>query len=263
MKNNPIGFFDSGVGQLSVLKEAKKTLPKENFIVFADQANNPYGEKTRSEIQKYADAATKFLITKHQIKLMVLACNTATVLALDHLRKKFDMPFIGTVPAIKPAYKLSEAKRIAILSTTATAQSRYLKDLIRKNATEAKILKIGCDGLEDAIEILDKVEILKLIRKYTIPIKKFQADTVVLGCTHFPLFKKEISRELGKGVKVIDSGKAIAQRIKEVLISKNQLSSKKAGDLFYTTSDLRKFSTVASSLLKKKIVAKRIQVWNL
>lgn len=256
----PIGFFDSGVGLISVLSETKKLLPHENFVIYADQIHNPYGERSEKQIKSYATAATDFLVKKHKIKMMVLACNTATVLALDHLRREFDLPFVGTVPAIKPAVVRSKNKRIAIMSTPATARSKYLNDLVKKYAKGAQILKIGCDGLEEAIEILDKTQIIKLIRKFAKKIKEFKADTVVLGCTHYPLFKKEISDGLGRRAEIIDSGEAIAKQIKRVLQDSGLTSQRRTGDVYYTTGDVSIFSKITSRILKQKIKSRQTQL---
>lgn len=256
MNNQPIGFFDSGVGQLSILIETKKLLPRENFVIFADQSHNPYGEKTQDQIKKYATDATIFLLRNNRIKILVLACNTATVLALDHLRKKFDIPIIGTVPAVKPAFSASKNKKIAIMSTPATAKSVYLADLINQFGNKNQVLTISCAGLEEAIEILDTMAIDKLLKKYLRKVKKFEADVVVLGCTHYPLIKSQIERSIGPKIKVIDSGSAIAKRIKEILEAASQLSSKYRGDIYYTTGNPKIFSKVASALLDKKIKAR-------
>ena len=256
MNNNPIGFFDSGVGLISVLKETKKLLPLENFVIFADQGHNPYGEKSKVQIRKYAKDAISYLIKKHQIKMMVLACNTATVLALDFLRKHFEIPIVGTVPAVKTAYGHSKKSKIAVMSTPATAKSQYLKTLIKDHGRNAKTLKVGCFGLEEAIEILDKKRISSLSKKYTIPINKFGADVVVLGCTHYPLVKDQIRKNLTDKIKIIDSGQAIAKRVKSLLA--DNVSQKRAKDFYYTSGDSQLFSRVASTLLRSKIRAYQV-----
>lgn len=260
MNNQPIGFFDSGVGLISVLKETQKLLPKENFVIYADQGHNPYGEKTRTQIKKYAKDATSLLVKKHNIKMMVLACNTATVLALDSLRKSFDIPFIGTVPAVKPAILKSKKLKIAIVSTPVTAKSSYLKNLIKEFSLNAEVLNLGCPGLEEAIEILDLAQIDKQLKKYLKKVKEFKADVLVLGCTHYPLVKKRISKILGREILVIDSGQAIAQRIKSVLAGFNKLSKSWQKNFYYTTGNSKLFSKVASTLLQSKIEAQKIDV---
>lgn len=256
--SNKIALFDSGVGQLSVYLEVKKLLPNENFVIFADQKNMPYGEKTPSQIKKYVTEATKFLIKKHNIKMMILACNTATVLALDHLRSKLNIPFVGVVPAIKPATVISKTKRIAIMSTQATAKSSYVENLISNFAANFEVLKLGCPGLEDAVETLNQEEIRRLVKKYSGKINEFNPDVVVLGCTHYPLVKKQIKENLNRGIDIIDSGGAIAKQVNKVLKESDQISSTRQKDIFYTTGDARQFSRVCSTILERKILAIQI-----
>lgn len=255
--NRPIAFFDSGVGLLSVLKNTQKILPLENFIVFADQGHNPYGEKSSGQIRKFALDATNFLIKKHDIKMMVLACNTASVLALSYLREKFPIPIIGVVPAVKPALKFSTNKKIAVMSTPATAKSKYLGDLIKQYSNGSKVLKLGCSGLEEAIEILDTDTIKALLDKYTAKIGDFGADTVVLGCTHYPLVKSQIIKRLFR-VKLIDSGEAVARNIQNSLEKDNLTSAKRTGDIYYTTGNSVLFSQVATRILKRRIISRNI-----
>lgn len=251
--NRPIGLFDSGVGLISVLIEIKKLLPLENYVVYADQGNNPYGEKSKEQIRKYASEATRYLIDKNGIKMMVLACNTATVLVLDSLRKKFEIPIIGVVPAVKPAFEESNKKNVAVMSTPATAKSEYLAKLVSEFSKSGKALKIGCAGLEEAIEILDYKKIDFLLKKFTARVKNFGADVLVLGCTHYPLVKSRLRGFLGKDVKIVDSGKAIASRVKLLLADSDSLSKKKGSDVFYTTGDPLSLSAVASVLLNSKV----------
>ena len=255
--NNPIGFFDSGVGLISVLIETKKLLPKENFVIFADQKHNPFGQKSKKQVKKYMLQATKFLMEKHNIKMMVIACNTASVLGLDYLRKQFHIPVIGVVPSVKTAYEFTETKKIVVMSTPATTRSPYLEDLVKKFGKGIKTFKLGCGGLEEAIEILDEKEIEKVLDKYIKRIKKFNPDIVVLGCTHYPLIRSEIQKKLGK-IKIIDSGPAIAKRIKEVLGNSNQLSSKRESDIYYTTGKPQVFSQIVSVFLNQQIEAKKV-----
>lgn len=259
MNNNPIGFFDSGVGLFSILKVTKKILPKENFVIFADQGHNPYGEKSPRSIKKYVLTATNFLIKKHQIKMLVLACNTATVWAVGYLRKKFAIPIVGTVPAVKPAFAVSEKAKVAIMCTPATARSRYLDNLVKDFGQSTHTLKVGCAGLEEAIEYLNDRAIKKTLDFYLAKVKKFNPHVVVLGCTHYPLVKNRIRQALPK-VKIIDSGQAIARRISDVLARKNWLSKKKVADVYYTTGDPQVFSKVTAVLLRSKIAALKAHV---
>ncbi len=255
-RKKPIGIFDSGVGGLSVLIEIKKLLPKENLVFLADQKNVPYGLKTQKQLEKITENITRFLLG-HDIKMLVIACNTATCYSLSHLRKTFSIPIIGVVPAIKPAAKKTQKGKIAVMSTPATAKSSYLKKLVKDHAPTSKVLRIGCHGLEDHVEELNYQAIRKTLPKFAKRIENFGADVLVLGCTHYPLIKDEIKKNLNPKIKVIDSGKAVAQRVKFIL-NQNKISSKeKMYEIYYTTSDTAKFSKVASTLLDTEIKAQK------
>lgn len=252
MDARPIGMFDSGVGGLSIFSEVKKSLPRENFIFLADQANVPYGGKTKNQLKKLTQNITDFLL-RYDIKLLVVACNTASCYTIDYLREKFPIPVIGVVPAVKPAASLTRSGRITVMSTPATAKSPYLKNLIKKVAPNAKILKLGCPGLEEAVESQKKDEISRLLSEYVSKVKNFGTDVIVLGCTHYPFLKKDIAEIVGENVNILDSGKAIASRVCIILEKNKMLSPKKLADLFFTTGNPDQFSKVASTLLKYKI----------
>lgn len=258
MRNKkPIGIFDSGVGGLSVLREIKKILPAESLIFLADQKNVPYGKKTQQQLKKITENITRFLLN-HDIKLLVVACNTATCYALQHLRATFDIPIVGVVPAIKPAARKTRKSKIAVMSTPATAKSTYLKDLIKDYASDSKVLRIGCDGLEEQVEDLDYSGIEKSLKKSASKVIDFGADVVVLGCTHYPLIKERIQKNLHPKIAVIDSGKAVAQRVRFILTKNRIISSQKVSEIYFTTADPTKFSKVASALLESKIKAQKV-----
>ena len=258
-KNKPIGFFDSGVGGLSVFLEVKKLLPKKEYIFFADQAHVPYGKKTPKELQKLSERIARFLLNKN-IGMLIVACNTATCYALDHLRQKFEIPIIGVVPALKPAAAITKNNKVAVMSTPATAKSAYLQNLVGQFAKDKEVLLLGCKGLEDAVEILDKKAIKLLLDRYTKEVCDFGADTIVLGCTHYPFLKKEIVARAGAKINIIDSGRAVASRVKQ--LSENTFGNTKNGlsETFFTTGDPAKFSQVASKLLKYKIVGEKAYI---
>lgn len=259
-KKRPIGIFDSGVGGLSVLKELVSLMPKENYIFVADQLNVPYGEKTKRELKNITLKICKFFLSQNS-KIIVAACNTATCYALDYLRSKINIPIIGTVPAIKPAVKNTKIGAIGVISTPATSKSQYLKNLIKTHANDLKVINIGCKNLENEIEIgkLNSTNVKFLLKKYLEPIKQSRADVIVLGCTHYPFLKKQIKKIVPE-IQLIDSGKAIAGHTKNIL-QNNNLINKSGGKIdFYTTSNPKFFSKVASSLLKKKIKAELVNL---
>ncbi|OGD87935.1 glutamate racemase [Candidatus Curtissbacteria bacterium RIFCSPLOWO2_02_FULL_40_11] len=257
--NRPIGLFDSGVGGLSVLCEIKKVLPRESFIYLADQKNVPYGTKSKKVLNNLTLRITKFLL-KFDIKMLVVACNTASCYSVDFLRNNFNLPIVGVVPAVKPAVKLSKKGKITIMSTSATAKSTYLKNLIAKFSSAKNVLSLGCDGLEDSVENLNYKKINSLLDEYVKRANSFESDVIILGCTHFPFLKNDIQKRAIKGTKIIDSGKAIASRVKFLLKQNNMIAAKKTKDLFFTTLNRKKFSNVASTLLKYKVLAQKASI---
>jgi len=258
-QNSPIGLFDSGVGGLSVFQEVKKLLPDKEYIFLADQAHMPYGRKTQKELQNLSERVVKFLLYRN-ISLLVIACNTATCYALDYLRQKFNLPIIGVVPALKPAAGITKNNKIAIMSTPATAKSTYLKNLVKKFAKGKEVMLLGCKGLEDAVETLDQKTIKTLLDKYTKEICDFGADTIVLGCTHYSFLKAEIKVRVGSKIQILDSGKAIAKRTKQLLENSHSNTKKRINETFFTTGNPREFSQVASQLLKYKVQAEFAQI---
>jgi len=256
INNNPVGYFDSGVGGLSILKEVKKLLPLENSIFLADQKNIPYGKKNKQELNKITTQITSFLISQ-KIKLLVVACNTATCYCIDHLRREFKIPIVGVVPAIKTAASISKKSKITILSTPATTKSDYLNKLIEAHASKTKVKKIACTGLEEAVETLDKNRIDKLLNLYAKNIIDFGSDVTVLGCTHYPVIKDSFQKKLGPTIKIVDSGAAIAKRVKHILKTEDLLANKKTKDVYYTTADEKIFSQITSKILNSKITAQK------
>lgn len=262
MDTRPIGIFDSGVGGLSILREIRKLLPRENYIFIADQKNIPYGGKTRSQLCLLTERITRFLI-KMGAKIIVIACNTATCYTIEFLRRKFPSNiFVGTVPAIKPAARLSLNKTIVVLSTPATARSFYLKNLIRDNAAGIKVVNIGCPNLENLVEEgrVNSPEIKILVTKYLKKAASFRPDYIVLGCTHFPFLKEVIRGSSPFRANTIDSGRAIARRVKNLLNAVSLENGRKTSTIYYTTGNPKRFSKVASRLLRAKIKAKRLKI---
>ena len=245
-----------------MLKELVKLMPKEHYVFVADQINVPYGEKTKKELEKASLKICDFLISKKS-KIIVIACNTATCNVIDFLRVNIKVPLVGTVPAVKPAATLSKSGIIGILSTPSTSKSKSLRELIRAHANNIKVKNIGCLGLEDVVEKgnLSSPKINELLMKYTRPIKTAGADVIVLGCTHYPFLKSQIRKVLkDRSIRLIDSGKAIAKSTKSVLRQTKNLSRHGGQTDFYTTGNSLLFSKVASSLLKKSVRARRIEL---
>ena len=262
--NQPIGVFDSGMGGLSVLRELERLLPNEKFIFLADQKYVPYGEKSKKQLINLAYRIVDFFINKYDVKMIVIACNTSTCYSIDALRKKYSLPIVGTVPAVKKAGENTKSGAIAIISTPATSKSPTLKKLIKDNCNGIQVFNIGCKDLENAVEEgeIDAERVHILLQKYLGKIKNSKVDHLVLGCTHYPFLKKTIKKYVNSKVKLVDGGLAIAKRVRSLLKTYFFKNSKKTkGEIIYfTTGDSARFSKVASKLLKQKIQAKRVQI---
>ncbi len=254
MKNNPIGIFDSGVGGLSILASVKALLPKESFVYFADQKNNPYGGRSVSEIKRLSSKVVSFLIKK-KVKLVIIACNTVSVNAIEDLRSKFDVPIIAVVPVVKTIAQKSKTKKAAVFATPATAKSKYLKDLINNFSNGTKIYTIGTSKLEHLVEegIITGPEVEKAIENSLLPLIKKKVDSIALGCTHYPFLTSEIEKIVGSKAAIYDSGGAIARRTEHVLSHENIEASKKGADYYYTTGEESKFKIISEKLLGFKL----------
>ncbi len=214
----PILFFDSGVGGLSVLGPTREILPNAPIIYAADSAGFPYGKRTEAEIASRVPALLGRLVERFHPRLAVIACNTASTIALDHVRSALDLPVVGTVPAIKPAAEMSKTRFIGVLGTEATVRQPYVNDLAAKFASDCTIIRHGSPELVELAEAKlagDAVE-PDALRAATQPM--FDApggdriDTVVLACTHFPLLHDELRGAL-PDVAFVDGGPGIARRI--------------------------------------------------
>ena len=226
-KNMPIGFFDSGVGGLSVLKEAIKIMPNEDYIYFGDSINAPYGVKTVDEIKDLTFKGVEFLLEKGA-KGIVVACNTATSAAVAKLRIKYpSLPLVGIEPAIKPAVELKESGKILMLATPMTVKQEKFKILLSKYEKDADIVPIGCDGLMEFVEqgVLGGTELEEYLKE-KLEMHKGNVNSVVLGCTHYPFVKDTILKVLGENTKIIDGGQGTSREIKRRLSEKGLLTDR-------------------------------------
>lgn len=219
--NQKIGILDSGIGGTTILKEIRKILPKEDYIYYADNKNNPYGEKTEEEIYQIVDNIVKFLIDEKKCKMIVLACNTATTCCMNKLKEQYkNIPFVGTVPAIKIACD-NNYKNILLLATPATINSKKVHELIKENKKDQQqIIPMPCDGLADAIENQDNKKINEILKKIKENTKDKNIDSIILGCTHYPLIKKEINKYFQTAT-LIDGSLGVAREVKRKLEENN------------------------------------------
>jgi len=261
MDNRPIGFFDSGVGGLSVLIEAQKILPNESIIFLADQKYVPYGGKTKEELVDRVGKAMDFFV-KMDVKAVVFACNTATVYTINEMRERFSLPIIGTVPVVKVLARITKSGKTAVFSTPATAKSPYLSELINKFAPGIEVKKIGGSNLEELVEKgnLENSEIERVLNEILPPLVEGGVDAIALSCTHYPFLKDKIQKIVGEKVSVVDSGGAVSRRLLEVLTNNKALASEKKLEKYYTTGDKERFEVVASELMERKIEAEQVDL---
>jgi glutamate racemase len=217
----PLGFFDSGVGGLSVVAEVQRLLPYEPLLYYADTRHCPYGERPPEEIRRLAVEASRFLISRGA-KLIVVACNTASSAALATLRETFPIPFVGMVPALKPASLASQTRQVLVLATAATVQGEVFAELVAQFAAGVQVHTQSCPGLVELVERGEtrSEQVEPLLRRYLRPVAELGIDAVVLGCTHFVFLRQTIQRIVGEGVRVIDTGAAVARQVQRVLREK-------------------------------------------
>lgn len=221
----PIGFFDSGVGGLSVMKEVRRLLPAEDLVYFADSAYCPYGVKPVEFIRGRAFAISDFLIGL-EVKLIVIASNTTSIAALDAVRGKYSVPVIGVEPAIKPAALATRNGRIGVIATGVTLAGERFDSLVQRFGDGLEIFPQPCPGLVEVVEsgLWDNEETEAMVGGYLDKLLARGVDTIILGCTHYPFLRPVVEKLAGSGIKVIDSGEAVARQVARVL-DKNGLAA--------------------------------------
>ncbi|MCD6583095.1 MAG: glutamate racemase [Candidatus Omnitrophica bacterium] len=250
----PIGIFDSGVGGLTVFKEIEKALPCESLVYFGDTARVPYGNKSKQTVIRFTTENILFLLKK-KVKLIVIACNTSSSLALKYVRKIFNIPIIGVIrPAIEKAIKVSKG-RIGVIGTKSTIASRAYEEELKRKDKSSLIFSRPCPLLVPFIEEgLIKGPLLEHLVKFYLKDLKGKIDTLILGCTHYPLIKNIVASYL-EGVCIIDSAKEVAINTKRIL-EKNDLLADRSNvprKEFYVTDDAENFFKLARMFLKKDI----------
>ena len=220
MNNNPIGVYDSGFGGLSVWRELHRALPNESLIYLGDGKNCPYGSRPAEQIRQLAEEAVRDLLERG-CKMVVVACNTATVAAIAHLRATFaDVPIVGLEPAVKPACSMTRTKRVGVIATQRSLQGEKFLSTVARYGQGVEVIKSVGQGWVEAVEQSDEqsAETEMLVRRVVEPIIEAGADVLVLGCTHYPFLKDVIRRVVGeRDVAVIDSGEAVEKRVESLL----------------------------------------------
>jgi glutamate racemase len=252
-----IGVFDSGVGGLSVLQHIRQQLPDAKLIYVADSAHVPYGDKPPEYIAKRSHALTEFLIGQGA-QAIVIACNTATAAAAASLRDKFKLPIIGMEPAVKPAVAATRNGIVGVLATTGTLASARFAALLEKYAGKVEIVTQGCPGLVEQVEKgeLDSPGTRALVERYTEPLLSRGADTLILGCTHYPFLSALIKDVVGSNIALVDTGAAVARQL--YMRIRTELPSRLSGYAateFFTSGDVARSSNIMPELWDGDVVA--------
>lgn len=229
MDKRPIGIFDSGLGGIAVLKVAKDILKNENFVYYGDNANAPYGIKTRQEIFKLSKACVDFLVKK-DVKAILIACNTATGVSVKQLRAMYDIPFVSMEPAVKVGMKNAHGGKILVMATPATLKQEKYINLVSNLNAEDEVIELPCEGLAALIErgVWSGKQMEEYLTSKLSAIKDVHIDSCVLGCTHYAFAQKSIEKVLksmDKAVVIVDGSAGTVRHLKNILAEKDMLNS--------------------------------------
>lgn len=266
IRNLPIGIFDSGVGGLTVYRALHNRLPDEHFVYLGDTARVPYGTKSLATVERYAVENSQFLAARG-VKLLVVACNTASALALPKIRERIGIDVVGVIgPGARQAVEITKNEtepRIAVIATEATVSSNAYADSIYKASSETEVVQTACPLFVPLAEEnwTREPETFSIAAKYLQKIVEFAPHALVLGCTHYPILRAVIQQTVGIGVTLIDSGEACAEEVAELLTEKDLANPQKIGgernlgddlDHFYVTDAAERFARVAERFLGAK-----------
>ncbi len=256
-----IGIFDSGVGGLSVLHHIRQALPNERLIYVADSGHVPYGDKPASYIEQRSLSLTHFLIDQGA-DAIVIACNTATAVAAATLRRRFDIPIVAMEPAVKPAVSATKSGVISVLATVGTLESARFAALLERYSGEVEIVTQGCPGLVEQVEQgdLTSTQTRELIVRYTAPLLACGADTLILGCTHYPFLISLIAQVVGPEIVLVDTGAAVARQLHRRI--QTELPVRPPGTIadvqFWSSGDAAQASRIISILWGERVIARQL-----
>ena len=255
MNNKAIGVFDSGVGGLTVLAEIRKNLPNENIIYLGDTKNFPYGSRSKEEIIEFAIQNVETLIQKN-VKIIVIACGTATSQALETLKQKFDIPIIGIIEPTVEYVKNQDYQEIGVIATEGTIRSGAWEQKLKEKMPEIKVINKACPMLATIAEEgkAQSQEGRQVIKEYMKPFKEKQINKIILGCTHYPIYEKIIREELGYEVELINTGVTVSKYLKKYL-KENQLENKEHNkkEMIFLTKPEKEFKNIAKNILNENL----------
>mgnify|MGYP000945114732 CR=1 FL=1 len=259
MDNRPIGIFDSGLGGLTVLKEIAQALPLESIVYFGDSGRAPYGVKSKETIIKYTFQDIRFLLNQ-DIKMMVIACNTASAFSFESVKNSFDIPVVEVIrPGACAGAKATRNKKVGVIGTSATINSGAYEKAINGIDSSIQVFSKACPLFVPLVEEgeawWESDIAFRIAEEYLTPLKNEGIDTLVLGCTHYPLLYKTISKVMGEGVKLVSSALEVAKVVKDIII-KNDMGRDSRLDpvyKYYTSDSVEKFEPLCSSILGRNI----------
>ncbi len=257
LSKRPIGLFDSGVGGLTVMRQIMHALPHEPLIYFGDTARLPYGEKSAESIIRYSIENAAFLMQK-DIKALVVACNTSCAFAWDKLKNLYDIPVIGVIePGAERAVQVTKNGRIAVLGTKGTIKTGEYERAIKRRLPGAQVLSIACPLFVPLVEerFLNHPAAQLIVQEYLKPLRAMDVDTILLGCTHYPLLAKLIQGEAGDGVVIVDSATTCADKVKELLMQHSLQTNLKhpPSHQYFVSDDPRKFRSMGQEIINAAI----------
>ncbi len=263
---SPIGVFDSGIGGLTVVRQLIELLPHENIVYFGDTARVPYGNKSAEVIREYAVQDAKFLVSKG-VKIIVIACNTASALAMDVVHAYSPVPTIGVIePTAKEAAKLAGSKGVGVIGTLSTIGSEAYTSALRRIDSKSRIMTQACPLFVPlAEEGMFDHQVTDLVAREYLSQFTGKVDVMILGCTHYPLLRGAISRVLGNVVSLVDAGEATAKSVFELLSSSKMLNPQKSKPRyeFYVSDFPQKFNEIAESFLGRKLeFVRKVQIYS-
>ncbi len=252
--NKAIGVFDSGLGGLTVVKELIKMLPNEKIVYFGDTARVPYGTKSKQAIIKFSKENAEVLLKK-DVKMIVVACNSSSSYAIEELKKSFSMPIVGVIrPGVTEALAITKNKRIGVISTTATKNSQAYEKILYRQEKTVKVFSQACPLFVPLVEqgwFNTKIT-LAVAQEYLKGLKKKKIDTLILGCTHYPLLKNVIQRVMGKNVQLVNSAKVISKEVRQILKNQSMLRKlkNKPTHEFLVSDRPQEFEKISKKILK-------------
>lgn len=256
--NKPIGVFDSGIGGLTVVKALRENLPGEDLVYFGDTARVPYGNKSRQTIERFAMESARLLL-EHQVKMIVIACNSSSAFALQSLRASFRLPILGVIEAgAKRAVQITENRKVGVIGTHATVVSGAYEQVLERLNSRIKVFSQSCPLFVPLVEehwLYDEVT-FDIAKRYLNPLKKTGIDTLILGCTHYPLLSDVIARVMGEEVRLVDSATSMAMEVERVLREKNLSNSQsgREGEVrYFVSDDPEKFIEIGEKFLGEKV----------